>query len=124
MTMVVIKLLVLLGLALGFVVPPPLLVPHRQVACNAEGGPLGFFKKMSQEIDNMVDDAMMKKLGNGDAFYGKRKSNFYGANDKGKRQGPDDNAEYNGPKGGSYFKLDRDGRPVTRRGTPLYDVDK
>lgn len=57
------------------------------------------------------------------AFYGKRKSNFYGKNDPGKRQGPDDNAEYSGPKGGSYFKLDREGRPVTRRGTPLYDVD-
>lgn len=89
----------------------------------AGDGPFGFLKRLAQEVDDIVDDAMMKKLGNGNNFYGKRKSNFYGKDDKGKRQSEDDNAEYNGPKGGSYFKLDREGRPVTRRGTPLFDED-
>mmetsp|Transcript_35879 Transcript_35879/g.114960 ORF Transcript_35879/g.114960 Transcript_35879/m.114960 type:complete len:118 (-) Transcript_35879:673-1026(-) len=80
--------------------------------------PLGFLKKMKDELDAVVDDAMMKKMGNGTGFYGKRKSNFYGKEDEGKTSGKQDD-DYSGPVGGSYFKLDRNGNPVSRRGTPL-----
>lgn len=46
------------------------------------GGIKSFFK----ELDNFIDDAFSRRLGNGSAFYGKRKSNFYGEQDKNKKQ--------------------------------------
>ena len=45
----------------------------------AAPGPFAFLSAWGKELDNFIDDATMKKLGNGDKFYGKRKSNFYGA---------------------------------------------
>lgn len=82
--------------------------------------PFELLKNFGRGLDDMIDDAMMKKLGNGDKFYGKRKSNFYGKDDPGKRSSPDDaSEEYSGPEGGSYFQLDSEGRPVTRRGRPI-----
>mmetsp|Transcript_23399 Transcript_23399/g.29172 ORF Transcript_23399/g.29172 Transcript_23399/m.29172 type:complete len:117 (+) Transcript_23399:49-399(+) len=82
-----------------------------------DDGPIGFFKRLGKGLDDMVDDAMMKKLGNGHSFYGKRKSNFYGSDDKNKMKGAWE--DYSGPQGGSYFKLDSEGRPISRRGTLL-----
>lgn len=62
-----------------------------------------------------------RRLGNGAAFYGKRKSNFYGENDKNKKSNRDqfDAAEdYQGPSSSGYFSWmpDEDGqwRPVSR----------
>lgn len=76
----------------------------------------------------------------GAEFYGKRKSNFYGKDDPNKTSDPTDKSEqYQGPTGesgtstclhlnclcvgGGYFRRDAEGRPVTRKGTPLYDED-
>lgn len=45
----------------------------------------GFFDKVGEffeELDAFVDDATARRLGNGSKFYGKRRSNFYGENDK------------------------------------------
>jgi hypothetical protein len=61
-----------------------------------------------------------RRLGNGAAFYGKRKSNFYGNNDKNKKQSSEFDAaeDYFGPSAAGYFQWmpDADGklRPVTR----------
>lgn len=38
-----------------------------------------------EELDAFVDDATARRLGNGAAFYGKRKSSFYGKQDKGRK---------------------------------------
>ena len=80
--------------------------------------PLGALKRFGQGLDDFVDDAMDRKLGNGAEFYGKRKSNFYGADDPMKTDGRGGD-QYKGPVGGGYFKRDAEGRPVTRKGTPL-----
>jgi len=42
---------------------------------------LGIFGKFFEELDAFVDDATNRRLGNGAAFYGKRKSTFYGEQD-------------------------------------------
>merc|ERR1712154_130435 len=78
-----------------------------------------FFK----ELDNFIDDAFSRRLGNGAAFYGKRKSSFYGKNDKNKKQSAkmaDPSEDYQGPTSSGFFKWMEDeetGRmiPVTRR---------
>ena len=80
--------------------------------------PLGALKRFGQGLDDFVDDAMARKLGNGAEFYGKRKSNFYGADDPMKSDGRGGD-QYKGPVGGGYFKRDAEGRPVTRKGTPI-----
>ena len=60
----------------------------------------GIFDKMNQffeELDAFVDDATSRRLGAGAAFYGKRKSNFYGEDDKGKKKDksvPDPTGEF------------------------------
>jgi hypothetical protein len=68
-----------------------------------------------------VDDAMSRRLGGGAAFYGKRKSNFYGKDDKNKKQDTkmaDPTEDYQGPTSSGLFQWmqDEDGqmRPVTR----------
>mmetsp|Transcript_15767 Transcript_15767/g.47677 ORF Transcript_15767/g.47677 Transcript_15767/m.47677 type:complete len:126 (+) Transcript_15767:42-419(+) len=116
----VVSVAVLALAAEAFVAPhTPLRAPLTTVRAEPqEGGPFSFLGRLKREVDAVVDDAMMKKLGNGSAFYGKRKSNFYGAGDKEKRTGAG-GEDYAGPVGGSYFKLDRDGNPISRRGTPL-----
>ena len=80
--------------------------------------PLAALKRFGQGLDDFVDDAMDRKLGNGAEFYGKRKSNFYGADDPMKSDGRGGD-QYKGPVGGGYFKRDAEGRPVTRKGTPI-----
>merc|ERR1711957_445503 len=74
-----------------------------------------------QKLDSFVDDATNRRLGNGSAFYGKRKSEFYGENDKGKKKNKkmaDNTEDYNAPSAGGYFQWmqDEEGnmRPVTR----------
>lgn len=76
-------------------------------------------------MDNFIDDAAGRRLGNGAKFYGKRKSSFYGDDDPLRKADPmkaDQEEDYSGPAGGSYFVLsderDEQGRPMeflTRR---------
>lgn len=63
-------------------------------------------KNFFKEIDNFIDDATARRLGNGSAFYGKRKSNFYGENDVNKKQsdGFDPQEDYRGPDSSGFFK--------------------
>jgi hypothetical protein len=49
----------------------------------------GFFANFFEELDAFVDDATSRRLGAGSAFYGKRKSNFYGNDDKGRKRDRD-----------------------------------
>jgi hypothetical protein len=81
----------------------------------------GFFGKFFEELDSFVDDATNRRLGNGAAFYGKRKSAFYGEEDfmkKDDNEVSDPTEDYNGPKKAGYFTWmpDENGqlRPVTR----------
>lgn len=49
----------------------------------------GVFDKVGEffaELDAFVDDATSRRLGNGSKFYGKRRSNFYGSNDKDRKR--------------------------------------
>ena len=93
------------------------------IVANAEnkndffGGVKDFF----QELDNFLDDATSRRLGNGAAFYGKRKSNFYGKTDKNRKSDPskaDPLEDFQAPLSGGYFQWmpDENGdmRPVTR----------
>mmetsp|Transcript_22582 Transcript_22582/g.75881 ORF Transcript_22582/g.75881 Transcript_22582/m.75881 type:complete len:155 (-) Transcript_22582:318-782(-) len=71
----------------------------------------GFLGRLSQGLDDFIDDAIMRKLGNGASFYGKRKSNFYGKNDPMKKSDPrvaDTKEDYRGNAGGSYFVWDKE----------------
>jgi len=84
-------------------------------------GEKGFFGKFFDELDAFVDDATNRRLGNGAAFYGKRKSTFYGEEDFMKKEDndvEDPTEDYNGPKKAGYFQWmpDENGqlRPVTR----------
>lgn len=84
-------------------------------------GEKGFFGKFFEELDAFVDDATNRRLGNGAAFYGKRKSSFYGEDDLMKKEDKnvaDPTEDYNGPKKAGYFQWmpDENGelRPVTR----------
>jgi len=79
------------------------------------------FSNFFDELDAFVDDATNRRLGNGAAFYGKRKSTFYGEEDFNRKldKNVDDATEdYQGPKTAGYFQwmADEDGqmRPVTR----------
>lgn len=81
-----------------------------QLALRAEeenGGPFQGVKNFFAELDAFIDDASARRLGNGAAFYGKRKSTFYGAQDKMRksdRDTPDPAEDYQGPSGAGYFK--------------------
>mmetsp|Transcript_15073 Transcript_15073/g.28798 ORF Transcript_15073/g.28798 Transcript_15073/m.28798 type:complete len:155 (-) Transcript_15073:393-857(-) len=87
-----------------------------------KGGIFGAVGNFFEELDAFVDDATSRRLGNGAAFYGKRKSSFYGANDKGKkedRNAPNPLEDYQGPAQAGYFKWMQDPetgemKPVTR----------
>jgi len=81
----------------------------------------GFIANFFDELDAFVDDATNRRLGNGAAFYGKRKSTFYGEQDfmkKDDKDIADPTEDYQGPKKAGYFQWmpDENGqlRPVTR----------
>merc|ERR1711966_71026 len=86
------------------------------------GGIFGAIGNFFDELDAFVDDATSRRLGNGAAFYGKRKSSFYGENDVNKKRDRDiaDNTEdYRGPNKAGYFQWMPDPetgemKPVTR----------
>jgi len=80
------------------------------------------FTAFKEEMDSFVDDAINRRLGAGAQYYGKRKSSFYGAGDKGKKKDRnvfDNEEDYRGPANAGYFKWmwdDETGQmiPVTR----------
>lgn len=85
------------------------------------GGIFSGISNFFQELDAFMDDASARRLGNGAAFYGKRKSNFYGEKDKNKKKDrtvSDPTEDYRGPAQAGYFQWMRDEqgemRPVTR----------
>ncbi|KAG8462882.1 hypothetical protein KFE25_001655 [Diacronema lutheri] len=96
----------------------------------ADGGERkpGFFARLAQGFDDIVDDALDRKLGNGASFYGKRKSNFYGAADTMKKADPrkrNDEEDYKGNAGGSYFIWDKEtGMPLTKKQARLKKAGK
>jgi hypothetical protein len=74
-----------------------------------------------EDLDAFVDDATSRRLGAGAAFYGKRKSKFYGEKDIGIKSDPtvaDPTEDYQGPTSTGLFMWmqDEEGqmRPVTR----------
>jgi hypothetical protein len=86
-----------------------------------ESTQLDLFDNFFKELDSFIDDATNRRLGNGAAFYGKRKSSFYGEEDMMKKVDSDiddPTEDYQGPRQAGYFKwiTDEDGqlRPVTR----------
>jgi len=80
----------------------------------------GFFANFFEELDAFVDDATARRLGNGAAYYGKRKSSFYGKDDsmkKSDRNVSDSAEDYMVQSGGNYkWVQDENGqmRPVSR----------
>jgi hypothetical protein len=82
----------------------------------------GFFANFFEELDAFVDDATSRRLGGGAAYYGKRKSSFYGENDVNKKSDKnvaDNTEDYRGPSNAGYFKWMSDPetgemKPVTR----------
>jgi hypothetical protein len=71
------------------------------------GGIFGAIGNFFEELDAFVDDATSRRLGNGAAFYGKRKSSFYGegdANKKRDRNVADNSEDYRGPAKSGYFQ--------------------
>ena len=92
---------------------------RRESPLRAKAAQLNFFSDFLRELDNFVDDAANRRLGNGAKFYGKRKSSFYGEDDPNRKADPnafDREEDYTGPAGGSYFVLskerDEKGRPM------------
>ena len=79
-----------------------------------------FFTNMFEELDAFMDDATARRLGNGAAYYGKRKSSFYGSDDKMKKSDrdiSDSEEDYMINAGGNYkWVKDENGidRPVSR----------
>ena len=79
-----------------------------------------FFTNMFEELDAFMDDATARRLGNGAAYYGKRKSSFYGSDDKMKKSDrtvADSQEDYMINAGGNYkWVKDENGidRPVSR----------
>ena len=86
------------------------------------GGLFGAVNNFFEELDAFVDDATSRRLGNGAAFYGKRKSGFYGKDDSNKkvdRNVADNTEDYRGPAKAGYFQWMPDPetgemKPVTR----------
>ena len=72
-----------------------------------KGGIFGAIGNFFEELDAFVDDATSRRLGNGAAFYGKRKSSFYGADDANKKRDrnvADNTEDYRGPAKAGYFQ--------------------
>ncbi|VEU44780.1 unnamed protein product [Pseudo-nitzschia multistriata] len=88
---------------------------------NNKGNPVfGAISNFFAELDAFVDDATARRLGNGAAYYGKRKSSFYGKDDAMKKQDrdvADSEEDYMVNSGGNYkWITDENGqlRPVSR----------
>mmetsp|Transcript_20345 Transcript_20345/g.29420 ORF Transcript_20345/g.29420 Transcript_20345/m.29420 type:complete len:152 (+) Transcript_20345:140-595(+) len=124
-----ITFLAILGLSSAFTTPSPSIsrtaittTTTRTTSLNEnKGGLFGPIQNFFEELDAFVDDATSRRLGAGSAFYGKRKSNFYGDEDTGKKQDrstPDPTEDYQGPSNSGYFQWARDEngqmRPITR----------
>jgi hypothetical protein len=83
-------------------------------------GIFGALTNMFEELDAFMDDATARRLGNGAAYYGKRKSSFYGSDDKMKKSDrdiTDSEEDYMINAGGNYKWIkDENGidRPVSR----------
>ncbi|GKY99365.1 hypothetical protein MPSEU_000891300 [Mayamaea pseudoterrestris] len=93
-----------------------------------QGGLFQAFENFWEELDAFMDDASARRLGNGAAFYGKRKSNFYGEKDKNKKSNKDvfdASEDYQGPSSSGYFSWmpDETGqwRPVSRMKNQVLD---
>jgi hypothetical protein len=73
-------------------------------------GPFSFLSKAFAELDNFVDDATARRLGNGAQYYGKRKSSFYGKDDSMKKTSkkPSPLEDYQGPTNTGYFVWKKD----------------
>ena len=103
-----------LSLINGFIMPSDRNLDVKARRCtnlslsNNKGPFGGFF----QELDNFMDDAFSRRLGNGATFYGKRKSSFYGNDDKMKKEDafmPDPTEDYQGPLTGNFkWKYDEE----------------
>ena len=87
---------------------------------DTKGRFFGAVSNFFEELDAFVDDATARRLGNGAAYYGKRKSSFYGKNDsmrKSDRNVADSSEDYMVQSGGNYkWVQDENGklRPVSR----------
>ena len=100
-------LLSILAISLAFAPTSP--NPHRNSSTQLyEGQKKGFLSGFFEELDAFVDDATNRRLGNGAAFYGKRKSSFYGEGDFQKKLDKDiadPTEDYQGPKKAGYFQV-------------------
>jgi len=125
------NLIVLAVITLSLILPtmpfspsnPPLQcrTPTQLYQEEEKGGLSGFMSNFMEEVDSFIDDATNRRMGNGAAFYGKRKSEFYGKEDtmkKTNKNEADPLEDYQGPRSAGYFQWapDEDGmmRPVTR----------
>jgi hypothetical protein len=64
-------------------------MPRAQHVRSVDTSMDGIFDKFGEffeELDAFVDDATSRRLGAGASFYGKRKSSFYGKDDKGRKE--------------------------------------
>ena len=120
----VVAVLLLVDVAEGFTTTPNSSTRTGTQLCadkKGNGNPVfGAISNFFQELDAFVDDATARRLGNGAAYYGKRKSSFYGSEDSMKKDDRDisDSAEdYMVKSGGNYkWITDENGqmRPVSR----------
>mmetsp|Transcript_11135 Transcript_11135/g.26142 ORF Transcript_11135/g.26142 Transcript_11135/m.26142 type:complete len:133 (-) Transcript_11135:388-786(-) len=102
-----------LGLAviLAFVSQASGFAPTKPRAARSATRVSGFLDNFKKELDNFVDDATSRRLGNGAAFYGKRKSTFYGEQDfmkKADSDVADASEDYQGPTNSGYFVWRKD----------------
>ena len=121
---VIVAVAFLLQMSEAFILASSRFHRHTTVASTGDDGNNNVFagvKDFFRELDNFLDDATSRRLGNGAAFYGKRKSNFYGKDDKNRKADPgkaDPLEDFQAPLNGGYFQWmpDENGdmRPVTR----------
>merc|ERR1719188_568077 len=102
-TLIALLNIVLDSVCNSFMIPKDISRNHLSLFEKKEGLLDGFFT----ELDNFMDDAFSRRLGNGAAFYGKRKSSFYGSEDKMKKVDanvPDPTEDFQVSSAGSFYK--------------------